>query len=97
MLKGRLLLNLKPWPGTYSKTRYYARFGYLQVLKYLNKNVESVRAANYVDNDGIWPIHTLMCPDNLHGWKNQMKNEGGARVVTTLYSYILDAEVQLTL
>ena len=28
--------------------------------------------------------------------KNQMKNEG-ARVVTTLYSYILDAQVQLTL
>ena len=28
--------------------------------------------------------------------KNQMKKEG-ARVVTTLYSYILDAQVQLTL
>ena len=28
--------------------------------------------------------------------KNQMKNEG-ARVVTTIYSYILDAQVQLTL
>ena len=28
--------------------------------------------------------------------KNQMKNEG-ARVVTTLYSYILDTQVQLTL
>ena len=28
--------------------------------------------------------------------KNQMKNEG-ARVVKTLYSYILDAQVQITL
>ena len=28
--------------------------------------------------------------------KNQMKNEG-VRVVTALYSYILDAQVQLTL
>ena len=28
--------------------------------------------------------------------ENQMKNEG-ARVVTTLYSYILDAQWQLTL
>ena len=35
-------------------------------------------------------------PDNLQGRKNQMKDEG-ARVVTTLYSYILDAQVQLTL
>ena len=29
------------------------------------------------------------------GEENQMKNEG-ARVVTTLYSYILDAQGQLT-
>ena len=29
--------------------------------------------------------------------ENQIKNEGGARVVTTLYSYILDAQGQLTL
>ena len=37
-----------------------------------------------------------VCPDYLKGLKNQMKKEG-ARVVTTLYSYILDAQVQLTL
>ena len=41
------------------------------------------------------PIFNV-CPDNLQGWKNQMKNEG-AKVVTTLYSYILEAQVQLTL
>ena len=37
-----------------------------------------------------------VCPDYLKGLKNQMINEG-TRVVTTLYSYILDAQVQLTL
>ena len=42
------------------------------------------------------PIFNV-CPDNLQEWKkNQMKNEC-ARVVTTLYSCILDAQVQLTL
>ena len=32
-------------------------------------------------------MHVLI---TVQGWKNQMKNES-ARVVTTLYSYILDA------
>ena len=40
----------------------------------------------------IFNVH----PDNLQGQKNHMKDEG-ARVVTTLYSYILDTKVQLTL
>ena len=54
------------------------------------------RQANSVVSDGIWPIHTLMYDLILKGLKNQMKNEG-ARMVTTLNSYILDAQVQLTL
>ena len=41
------------------------------------------------------PIFNV-CPDNLQGRKTKIKNEG-TRVVTTLYNYILDAQVQLTL
>ena len=55
------------------------------------------KAANSVVVDGIWPIQSLMYV--LITYKdenNQMKNVG-ARVVTTLYSYILDAQMQLTL
>ena len=70
------------------------------------KPVESVvfrcsRATNSEVSDGILPIfkliHTFMYV--LITYKddeNQMENEG-ARVVTTLYSYILDAQEQLTL
>ena len=53
---------------------------------------DAQRAANSVVSDGIWPkfklVHTLMYV--LVSYKdeeNQMKHEG-ARVVTTLYSYI---------
>ena len=59
------------------------------------------RATNFVVSDGIFPkfklIHTFMnvlVTDKDE--ENQMKNEG-SRVVTTLYSYILDAKGQLTL
>ena len=59
------------------------------------------RTANSVVSDGIWPkfnlVHTLMYVLVTHkDEENQMKNEG-ARVVTTLYSYILDAQGPLTL
>ena len=37
-----------------------------------------------------------VCPDNLKELKNQIKNEG-AKVLTELYSNILDTQVQLTL
>ena len=57
-------------------------------------------AANSVVSDRIWPkfklIHAFMYV--LVTYKNeddQMKNEG-TRVVTTLYSYILDGQGQLT-
>ena len=51
--------------------------------------------------DGIWPkfkqVHTFMYVlVTYKDEENQMKNEG-ARVATTLYSYILDAQGQLTL
>ena len=57
------------------------------------------REANSVVSDGIWPkfklIHTFMYVLVTYIDKeNQMKNEG-ARVVTTLYSYILDAQGKL--
>ena len=59
------------------------------------------RAANSVVSDGICPkfklIHTFMhVLVTYKDEENQMKNEG-SRVVTTLYSYILDAQGQLTL
>ena len=59
------------------------------------------RAAISVVRDGIWPkfklIHTFIyVPVTYKDEENQIKNEG-ARVVTTLYSYILDAKGQLTL
>ena len=37
-----------------------------------------------------------VCPDNLQGSKYQMKNKDGT-VATTLFSYNLDPQVQLTL
>ena len=56
-------------------------------------------AAYYVISDGIGPklklIHTLMYVTHKDE-ENQMKNEGN-RVVKSLYSYILDAQGQLTL
>ena len=53
-------------------------------------------AANSVVSDGFWPIQSLMYVlITYKDEKIQMKNED-ARVVTTLYSYILDAQVQLT-
>ena len=59
------------------------------------------RAANYVVGNEIWHkfklIYNFMYV--LVTYKDeeiQMKTEG-ARVVTTLYSYILDAQRQLTL
>ena len=62
---------------------------------------DAQRAANSIVSDGILPkfklVHTSM--NVLVTYKddeNQMKNEG-ARVVTTLYNYILDAQRQLTL
>ena len=79
---------------------------YLQVLKTLNKicrenlvNVlfsDAQRAAHSVVSYGIWPkfklVHTFMYVlVTYKDEENQMKNEG-ARVVTTLYSYILDAQ-----
>ena len=55
------------------------------------------RAANSVVSDVFWPIQSLMYVlITYKDEKNQMKNEG-ARVVTTLHSYILDPQVQLTL
>ena len=59
------------------------------------------RAANSVVSYGIWQkfklIYTFMYVlVTYRDEENQMKNEG-ARVVTTLYSYILDAQGQLTL
>ena len=59
------------------------------------------RAANSVLSYWIWPkfklIHTFMCVlVTYRDEENQPKNEG-ARVVTTLYSYILDAQGQQTL
>ena len=59
-----------------------------------------LKAANSVVSDGIWrkfKLHTFMYVlVTYKDEENQMKNEG-ARVVTTLYSYILDAQWQLTL
>ena len=56
-----------------------------------------LRAAHSLVSDGIWPINTLMYVLLTYkDGKSQIKNEG-TRVVTTLYSYILDAQVQLTL
>ena len=59
------------------------------------------RAAYYVVSDGIWPeiklIHTFMYVlVTYKDEENQMSIEG-ARVVKTLWSYILDAQGQLTL
>ena len=59
------------------------------------------RAANSVVSDDIWPkfklIHTFMYVLVTYKDKEiQMKNEG-ARVFTTLYSYIFDTQGQLTL
>ena len=55
------------------------------------------RAAYSVVSDGIWPIQSLMYVlITYKDEKNKMKNEG-ARVVITLYSYILEPQVQLTL
>ena len=59
------------------------------------------RAANSVVSYGIRLklklIHTFMYVlVTYRDEENQMKNEG-ARVVTTLYSYILDAQEQLAL
>ena len=56
---------------------------------------------NSVVSDEIWPkfklIHNFMYVlVTYKDEENQMKNEG-ARVVTTLYSYIFDAQGQLTL
>ena len=58
-------------------------------------------AANSVVSDGIWPkfklVHTFVYVlVTYKDEENQMKNEG-ARVVTTIYSYILDTQGQLTL
>ena len=54
-------------------------------------------AVNSVVSDRFWPIQSLMYVLKTYkDEKNQMKNEGH-RVVTTLYSFILDAQVQLTL
>ena len=58
-------------------------------------------AANSVASVGIWPkfklIYIFMYVLVIYkDEENQMKNEG-ARVVTTLYSYILDTQGQLTL
>ena len=62
---------------------------------------DAQRAANSVVSDGIWPkvklVYTFMYVlATYKNEENQMKNEG-TRVVTTLYSYILDAQGQLTL
>ena len=59
------------------------------------------KAANSVVSDGIWPkfnlVHTFMYVlVTYKDEENQMKNEG-AGAVTTLNSYILDAQGQLTL
>ena len=59
------------------------------------------KAANSVVSDDIWPkfklIHTFMYVLVTYtDEENQIKNEG-TRVVTTLYSYIFDAQGQLTL
>ena len=58
-------------------------------------------AATFLVSDGIWPklklIHTFMYfLVTYKDEENQLKNEC-ARVVTTLYSYILDTQGQLTL
>ena len=58
-------------------------------------------AANSLVSEGIWPkfkiIHTFMYFLVTYKDKeNQMNNEG-ARVVTPLYSFILDVQGQLTL
>ena len=60
-----------------------------------------LRAANSVVSDGICPkfkhIHTFKYVlVTYKDEKNRLKNEG-SRVVTTLYSYILDAQGQPTL
>ena len=95
----------------FKNIRYYASSSYLQVLKGLNKNCRETlmnvfvfkcsRAANSIVIEGIWPkfklLHTFMYVlVTYKNQENQMKNEG-ARVVTTLYNYILDAQGQLTL
>ena len=59
------------------------------------------RAANSIVSDEILSkfklIHTFMYVlVTYKDEENQMKNEG-ARVVTTLYSYIFDAQGQLTM
>ena len=58
-------------------------------------------AANSVVSDGICPkfkpVHTFMYAlVTYKDEENQMKNQD-ARVVTTLYGYILNAQGQLTL
>ena len=63
---------------------------YFQMLK----GSQSVR--NSEVSDGSWPIQSLMYVLITYKDEKKMKNEG-ASVVTTLYSYILDAQVQLTL
>ena len=59
------------------------------------------KAANSIVSDEIWPkfklIHYFMYVlVTYKDEENQMKNEG-TRVLTTLYSYIFDAQGQLTL
>ena len=62
---------------------------------------DAQRAANSVVSDGICPkfnlVHTFMYVlVTYKDEENQMKNED-AREGTTLYSYTLDTQVQLTL
>ena len=105
--KKQVALNLTQLSGI----RYYASSVYLQVFKrskekLQRKSGESIffrysRAANSVVSDGILQkfklIHTFMYVlVTYNNEENSMKNEGD-RVVTTLYSHILDAQVQLTL
>ena len=59
------------------------------------------KESNQTIKNGIWPkfklIHTFMYVlVTYRDEENQMKNEGD-RAVTTLYSFILDAQGQLTL
>ena len=57
------------------------------------------RAANSVVGGGIWPkfklVHAFMYVLVTYKIEDQMKNER-ARVVKTLYCYIVDAQRQLT-
>ena len=63
--------------------------------------LDTQSAANSIVSDMILPkfklVHTFMYAlVTYKDEENQMNNEG-ARVVTTLYGYILDAQGQLTL